>query len=496
MRALLDDVALLEHEDRIRVLDGRQAVRDDKARAPVHQVGHGLLDQPLGTGIDGAGRLVQDQDRVVREHRPGDGQQLLLPLRNVVGVLVDLRIVPFGQRLDKVMDVRRLGRLDHLLVRRIRPAVLQVFAHRAGEQPRVLQHHREIVAQFLAGVFLDIPAVHEDPSAVQFVVPEQQLDDGRLAGTSGTDDGDTAAWLRGEREVVDDGMPFFITEGDVVEFNAAFYCGLSRRFGCRALRSVRGFVRFLDHPAGKRPLVFTVECIRLFLFIDDLEDALRCRRRGLQEIGRIGDLLQRLVEVAHVVDERLDVADADAAGDGQIAAQDADQHVSQIADQVGGRHHDAGEELRFPGRFVELVVHRIELRLAFFLFIKHLDHGVAGEHLFNMRVDFAEVFLLVLEMPLRLADDELYHHHRHRQHEQCHDRHDEADADHHSEGAEDGHGRRDDLRDALRQRLVDGLDVVDDAALVFAVGHAVEVLDGQFVHLLGQEPAEFIRDRL
>ena len=38
MRAVLDDLAVIDVEDLIRVLDRRQAVRDDEARAPLEQM--------------------------------------------------------------------------------------------------------------------------------------------------------------------------------------------------------------------------------------------------------------------------------------------------------------------------------------------------------------------------------------------------------------------------------------------------------------------------
>ena len=67
------------------------------------------------------------------------------------------------------------------------------------------------------------------------------------------------------------------------------------------------------------------------------------------------------VNDAHVLDEGLDVADGDGVLDGQVAAQDADRHIAQVADEGHDRHHHAGQELRFPGRAVERVVVAVEL---------------------------------------------------------------------------------------------------------------------------------------
>ncbi len=46
---------------------------------------------------------------------------------------------------------------------------------------------------------------------------------------------------------------------------------------------------------------------------------------------------------------------------GQVAAQDADGDIAQVADEVHDRDHQAGQELRFPGRVVQGVVDLVEL---------------------------------------------------------------------------------------------------------------------------------------
>ena len=52
MRALFDDVAVVEHEDEVGVLDGREAVGDDEARAALREGVHRRLDGALGAGVD------------------------------------------------------------------------------------------------------------------------------------------------------------------------------------------------------------------------------------------------------------------------------------------------------------------------------------------------------------------------------------------------------------------------------------------------------------
>ena len=87
--ALLHDVAILHHKDDIGLTDGGQAVGHDKAGAALHHPGKGSLNAHLGAGVDGGGRLVQNQHGGQAEHHAGDAEQLLLALTDVAAVLGD-----------------------------------------------------------------------------------------------------------------------------------------------------------------------------------------------------------------------------------------------------------------------------------------------------------------------------------------------------------------------------------------------------------------------
>lgn len=82
MVAALDYSAVVEHHYDIRVLDGREAVRDNKDRAPFHQLIHAALDESLGARIYRRCRLVEDHDGWVGDRRAGYRYQLTLTLRS------------------------------------------------------------------------------------------------------------------------------------------------------------------------------------------------------------------------------------------------------------------------------------------------------------------------------------------------------------------------------------------------------------------------------
>ena len=150
--ALLDDVAVLEHQDQVGVLDGGQTVGDDKAGAVFGEPVHGLLCNELGPGIHRGGSFVQNQHWVVLNHGSGNGQQLLLAGgdRNAA---VQHRVKALRQRLNEVVDAAgTAGRLQ-LLVRHAGFVVDQILPDSAFKQPGVLQNHAEQVVDALPGHF-------------------------------------------------------------------------------------------------------------------------------------------------------------------------------------------------------------------------------------------------------------------------------------------------------------------------------------------------------
>ena len=73
VRAALDNLPLIDHQDGIRLPDGAQTMGDHKTGASLHQAQHGFLDVFLGAGIYAAGGLIQDQDAGICQDGASDG---------------------------------------------------------------------------------------------------------------------------------------------------------------------------------------------------------------------------------------------------------------------------------------------------------------------------------------------------------------------------------------------------------------------------------------
>ena len=204
------------------------------------------------------GRLVEDEQARIGEERARDGDELPLADAEVGRLVVEHRVVAVGQRVHEAVDVRRRRRGDDLLLRGVRAAVGDVLADRAGEQPRVLQHHAGARAQVVAGHAHRVDAVEGDPPALDVVEPHDEVHERRLAGAGRSDDRDGAARASPSRlRPVDERLVGAVAERDILEREVARRLG--RRLGVdrrrappRPRRAARTRARALATPDCSR----------------------------------------------------------------------------------------------------------------------------------------------------------------------------------------------------------------------------------------------------
>jgi len=73
-------IARLHIDEKVRIADGGEPVRDHKARPTLTQLGHRFLDQHLGAGVDRTRRLIQNQDGRVQQEGAANRHELALAL--------------------------------------------------------------------------------------------------------------------------------------------------------------------------------------------------------------------------------------------------------------------------------------------------------------------------------------------------------------------------------------------------------------------------------
>src|SRR6185369_4438927 len=221
MRPRFAQLAFVQDEDAIHVLNGREAVSDRYRRAPTHDDLERIADQQLGFSVHARRGLVEDKHGWIERERTREREELLLPDRERRAALGDGRIEARGQPIDEPAGVHGLHRAsDRTLVNRL-VAQTHVASNRSGKQVHVLQHQSKQRSELMEVHIADIDTADRDPTFLRIVETEQQADDGRFAGTGRAHDGHPLARIDGERNIANNRLAGYVREGDVLEGNAA-----------------------------------------------------------------------------------------------------------------------------------------------------------------------------------------------------------------------------------------------------------------------------------
>src|SRR6266581_3784803 len=105
MSAALDDPPFRQHDDEVGMLHRGEPVGDDEHRAVRHQPVDRLLHESFRFGIEGTGRLIENENRWIAQQRPSDRDALALPAAEPGPTLAEQRAVAFGQPHDELVGV-------------------------------------------------------------------------------------------------------------------------------------------------------------------------------------------------------------------------------------------------------------------------------------------------------------------------------------------------------------------------------------------------------
>ena len=146
MRALFDDAAMVEHDDAIGLLHGRQPVCYHDRRAAGHCGFQRSLHHSLALCIQRAGRFVQQQQRRIFQYGARDGDALPLTARQPHAALAKEGFVAFRQGSQKVMREGGTRSSMNFVGGGIGPAVANVLEGAGRKDHRVLRHQADAVA--------------------------------------------------------------------------------------------------------------------------------------------------------------------------------------------------------------------------------------------------------------------------------------------------------------------------------------------------------------
>lgn len=154
-------------------------------------------------GVDGAEGLIQKHDGRIGREGPGQADSLLLPAGKLSWVaaakFVGVEVHEGEQRVDACPDARRIPAEDGRHGGDVFGDVLM------GEEPHLLNHIADALAQ-RDGIFIgDGFAIQQNPAAVRLDQPVDEPDQGGLAAARGAEDGDQLAGFNHEADAVEGG---------------------------------------------------------------------------------------------------------------------------------------------------------------------------------------------------------------------------------------------------------------------------------------------------
>lgn len=147
MRPLLDDPALVDHEDVVRHPDGGESVRDQHGRRPGGDLPQPLEDLDLRARVDRRGGLVEHQDPGPGDEGARERDLLPLPHRQLLTVgeaATQCRVQAGGEARDGGLRTTELDRgADPLIVGEVLDlAEADVLPQRHLVPDEVLEQHR------------------------------------------------------------------------------------------------------------------------------------------------------------------------------------------------------------------------------------------------------------------------------------------------------------------------------------------------------------------
>src|SRR5262245_49100069 len=304
MAALLHDAPALEHVDAVGVHHGREPVGDQDGQqvAALRDVPDRAGDLLLGEGVQGGGRLVEDQQVRAAQQRTRDREPLLLPPGDLHAALADEGVEPLVGARQQAVAGRLPEDLQAFGVRGVGPHEQQVLADRAREQLGVLRDEADPLPQRVHVHAVVGLAVVEDAAVLRAVQADEQLHERRLARPRRAHERPRLAAADAEGHVLQRGLRRgLVREADVLEGQRAQLVDGHRIDRLRLARRVQDV---LEVPQGD---------LGLAIHVDD-----------------VAELLERAEDEERVDPEREELSHADLAGEDQVEHEEQDAGPQRI----------------------------------------------------------------------------------------------------------------------------------------------------------------------
>ena len=259
MAATLNNAAVFQNHDTVRVLNGAEAVRNNKRSTAVHKGIHALLYQLFGSAVNGRSSFVQNQNRRICYRCAGNGNQLALPLRQVGPVIGQLGLITIRQRTNEFVRIGQRGSRNTFFICGIQSAIPDIFHNGIRKQVGILQYHTKGPAQIRFFDLVDIDIVIADFTVLNIIKAVNQVGNGGLTGTGGPDKGNLLSRFGKHADVMQYNLIFRVPEVHVIKDNVALH---------RVQRNGAVLVRMLPGPGAGAFFTFHQAAMAVISSID------------------------------------------------------------------------------------------------------------------------------------------------------------------------------------------------------------------------------------
>ena len=162
MGTLFHDATAVEHDDHVRFLDGRQAVRDHQRGASPHHFFQRRLDVPLRGRIQSGRRLVENQHGRVFEQCASDGDPLALAPRQQQPVVAHDCVEAIRELVDECISMGSNDGVADFLRRALDEGPIRDVAFQGVvEQHYILSNQCDLAPQVGHPVIVQRPAIQQ-----------------------------------------------------------------------------------------------------------------------------------------------------------------------------------------------------------------------------------------------------------------------------------------------------------------------------------------------
>lgn len=465
MASAFDDTSAVENEDFIGVLDGREAVGDDKAGAVRQEVVEGFLNEAFGGGIHAGGCFIENQDWWVLEEGAGDRDTLFLTNTETDAAFSDGRVKPLRKTAHEIGGIGCGEDFPHFVLRGIGFAHTEVVGGGAVEEETFLADEGDSLAEGGEGIVTQGASVEEDFAACVFVEAEEEVDERGLACACGADEGDGASDGGVEVDIVEDGLARGVGELHVAEF----------------------------HLAAKTSFDACVSDAWFERSVQNFKNAVRCGATGLEHLIELVEASDGFVEEADQDEKCEQHAEFNDSLKNQMAAIPDHQKSAQRGEESHARAVNRPGAHDNEGGAPEGVAVRVEAEVFAFFCRVGFDLADSGDVVVEEGVEGGGSLALTAvafaggEGVSERSDGEK------REGEECHAQETDIIEGHEDDDDEDLQNGDGALLDTVNEDTLHGHDIFDQAGHYIAGGAEVEPAEGEILDM-GVEVAANVED--